>query len=118
MKKRLAIALVSGAVLGLFCVFGASVRLGWQGNQVLIISLWYNRLMMGLLVGLAGELIIVKGNYNWAFRGILLGLVVSAAYFLTAGASDWVSFIAGVIYGFIIELVLRLQKAESISAPS
>lgn len=111
MKKRLVIALASGAVLGLFCVLGASVRLGWQGNQILIISLWYNRLIMGLLIGLAGELTLVKGNYNWVIRGILLGLLVSAAYFLTAGASDWVSFLAGVIYGLIIELVLRVQKA-------
>lgn len=111
MKKRITIALVSGAVLGLFCILGASVRFGWDGNQILIFSLWYNRLVMGLLIGLAGELTLVKGNYNWAFRGIFLGLVVSAAYFLTAGATDWVSFIAGVIYGFIIELVLRLRKA-------
>lgn len=111
MKKRITIALVSGAVLGLFCILGASVRFGWDGNQLLIFSLWYNRLVMGLLIGLAGELTLVKGNYNWAFRGIFLGLVVSAAYFLTAGATDWVSFIAGVIYGFIIELVLRLRKA-------
>ena len=111
MKKRMAIALVSGAVLGLFCVLGASVRLGWQGNQILIVSLWYNRLVMGLLIGLAGELTLVKGEYNWALRGILLGLVVSAAYFLTAGATDWVSFFAGVLYGFIIELVLRMRQS-------
>lgn len=116
MKKRLLIALVSGAVLGLFCIVGASVRLGWQGNQLLILSLWYNRLVMGLVIGLAGELRLTQGSANWAVRGLLLGLVVSAAYFLTAGASDWVSFLAGVVYGLIIEFVLRQIKLSKTSS--
>ena len=107
MKKRLIIALGSGAVLGVFCIIGASVRLGWSGNQLLIISLWYNRLVMGLMVGLAANLKLIRGEFNWILRGAFLGLVVSAAYFLTAGASDWVSFLAGVVYGVIIEYVLR-----------
>lgn len=110
MNKRLSLALVSGAILGVICIVGASVRIGWQGNQLLIISLWYNRLVMGLLIGLAGGLTLVKGDYNWIVRGSFLGLVVSAAYFLTAGASDWVSFLAGVVYGVIIEFALRQLK--------
>ena len=107
MKKRMLIALGSGAVLGVFCIIGASIRLGWSGNQLLIISLWYNRLVMGLMIGLAANLKLVQGESNWILRGAFLGLVVSAAYFLTAGASDWVSFLAGVVYGVIIEYVLR-----------
>jgi hypothetical protein len=110
MKKRLVIALGTGAALGLICVLGASQRLGWAGNQLLIISLWYNRLVMGLLIGLAGGLVLVEGKYNWILRGAILGLVVSAAYFLTSGASDWVSFLVGSIYGVIIEFVLRRNQ--------
>lgn len=110
MKKRLLIALLSGAGLGVLCVLGASLRLGWHGNQLLIVSLWFNRLVMGLLLGLAGDLVLIRGEANWILRGALLGLVVSAAYFLTAGASDWVSFLAGGIYGMIIEFILRQQR--------
>ena len=106
MKKRLAIGLASGAVLGIFCIIGGAVRLGWQGNQLLIFSLWYNRLVMGLVIALAGNLVLSKGEINWVLKGALLGLVVSAAYFFTAGASDWVSFLAGVVYGVIIEYLL------------
>ena len=106
-NKRLALSIVSGAVLGIFCIIGGSVRLGWQGNQFLLFSLWYNRLVMGLLIGLAGNLIIVKRDWNWLLRGAILGLVVSAAYFFTSGAVDWVSFFAGVVYGIIIEYVLK-----------
>lgn len=107
MNKRMALSLVSGAILGIFCIIGASIRLGWQGNQLLIFALWYNRLVLGLLLGLAGSLVIVKYNWNWILRGSVLGLVVSGAYFLTSGAADWVSFVAGILYGVIIEFVLK-----------
>lgn len=107
MKKRVGIALGAGAGLGVICIIGASVRMGWSGNQLLILSLWYNRLVMGLLIGLAGDFKLVQGESNWLLRGALLGLIVSAAYFLTAGAGDWVSFLAGVVYGVIIEYLLR-----------
>ena len=107
MNKRLAISMVSGAVLGIFCIIGGSVRLGWQGNQLLLFALWYNRVVMGILIGLAGNLVFIKGDWNWMLRGASLGLVVSAAYFLTSGAIDWVSLFAGVVYGVIIEFVLK-----------
>jgi hypothetical protein len=61
---------------------------------------------MGILIGLAGNLIIVKSNWNWVLRGAVLGMIVSGAFFLTSGASDWVSFIAGIGYVVIIEFVL------------
>ena len=113
MKKRLGLAIVTGAILGIFCILGASVRFGWQGNQLLIFSLWYNRVVMGLLIGLAGGLVIVEGKYNWLLRGAGLGLVVSAAYFFTSSAQDWVSFLAGGIYGLIIEFVLNKYANQS-----
>ena len=98
MNKRLLLGVISGAILGIFCIIGASTRLGWEGNQLLIFALWYNRLVLGLLIGLAGNLII-STLQTVSQRG--------AAYFLTSGASDWVSFIAGVICGVIIEFVLK-----------
>lgn len=107
MNKRIGLSILTGAILGIFCIIGASVRIGWQGNQLLIFALWYNRLIMGLLIGLAGNLIIVKRDWNWVLRGASLGFVVSTAYFFTSGAVDWVSLFAGVVYGVIIEFVLK-----------
>jgi len=107
MGKRLTLSVISGVILGVFCIIGASSRLGWEGNQLLIFSLWYNRLVMGVLIGAAGKLVIVNKDWNWIVRGAGLGLIVSAAYFLTSGATDWVSFIAGIVYGVIIEYVLN-----------
>ena len=107
MKKRLTLSVLSGAVLGIICVIGASSRLGWQGNQLVIFALWYNRLLIGLVIGLAGNMVIAKRDWNWILRGAVLGLNVSGAFFFTTGAVDWVSFLAGGAYGIIIEFILK-----------
>ena len=52
--KRLKACIASGAVLGAFCIVGAYVRSGFQSEAYLLFALWYNRVMMGLLIGLAG----------------------------------------------------------------
>jgi len=49
---------------------------------------------MGVLMGVAGNLVIINKDWKWILRGAGLGLIVSAAYFFTSGASDWVSFFA------------------------
>ena len=111
MNKKLRLAISAGIILGIFCIIGAAFRLGWQGNQLILFSLWYNRAMMGLLIGLAGGMVILQGKLNWLVRGAGLGLAVSAAYFFTSAAQDWVSFLAGGVYGVIIEFILQ-RSAE------
>jgi len=115
MNKRLLLGVITGAILGIFCIIGASTRLGWEGNQLLILALWYNRLVLGVMIGLAGNLVIIKKDWNWMLRGAGLGLIVSAAYFLTSGGIDWVSFFAGVVYGVIIEFVLNRFTKQKVS---
>jgi hypothetical protein len=72
--------------------------------------MWYNRVIMGLVIGLADEIVIIKGENsrmwtNAIIRGLLLGLIVSAAIFLSTEFRDIPSFFAGIIYGIIIDLV-------------
>jgi len=113
MKRRLGISLIMGAVLGLVCILGATVRHGGLGGRELFIgALFYNRLVMGLLIGLAGELRITKGKWNWLVRGALLGTLVSFAFYFSTGFVDLVSFLAGTIYGIIIELVARRRVSS------
>ncbi|NLW89461.1 MAG: hypothetical protein GXY43_07065 [Clostridiaceae bacterium] len=110
-KKRLIVSLVCGAILGVFCIIGASIRFEGQADWMNLFSLWYNRLLMGLLIGMCvpcDKLISAIG------RGALLGLAVSFAFFATTGFTDIVSFLAGVVYGMIIEVVtyrIGLSKA-------
>ena len=108
MRKRLWVSLAMGAVLGVVCIVGATVRHGGLAGRVLFVgALYYNRLLMGLLIGLAGELRVTRGQWNWLWRGALLGTLVSFAFYFSTGFEDVVSFVAGIIYGVIIELVLR-----------
>jgi len=102
-KKRLAIALICGALLGVFCIIGVSLRLGFTGNEFFIIATWYNRVIMGLVIGLAGGLNVIKGQFNSLLRGLLLGLMVSLALFLSTELRDPSGFMAGIVYGVIID---------------
>jgi len=104
-KKRLKISLIAGAFLGIFCIIGVGYRLGYAGNEVFLFANWYNRVVMGLLIGLIADIKIVKSKYNPLVRGLLFGLIVSSALFFTSELRDPLGFIAGIIYGIIIDSV-------------
>ncbi|MGB6607705.1 MAG: hypothetical protein WBF28_07855, partial [Atribacterota bacterium] len=89
--KRMKICIASGAILGVFCIVGAFVRSGFQSEAYFLFALWYNRLIMGLVIGLAG------GNLGWPKvigRGALFGLIISFAFYSSTGFNDVVSFLA------------------------
>lgn len=96
MKK----ALIGGALLGLVCVVGAYVRSGYTATPAYIFSLWYNRLIMGLIVGAPWKAV---DKSRALLRGALLGLLVSFAFYSSTGFEDHVSFAAGIVYGLILE---------------
>jgi len=100
--KRMRVSLIAGAVLGVFCIIGALVRSGFQMETYLLFSLWYNRVLMGLLIGLPWTNI---GMPKLLIRGAVLGLIVSFAFYSSTGFTDVVSFMAGIVYGMIIEYV-------------
>jgi len=109
--KRIGLATILGAVLGIFCIIGASGRVGgWVGNEIILIGLWYNRVIMGLLIGFAGTLeLISKGKsakwLNAILRGVILGFLVSLQFYLSTKFLDLQTFIAGFAYGIIIDVV-------------
>lgn len=109
MTKRMNASLLAGAVLGVFCIIGALVRSGFQIEYYLLFSLWYNRLLMGLVIGLPWPRI---GMPKLLVRGAVLGLIVSFAFYSATGFTDVVSFLAGLVYGVIIEyLAYRSERA-------
>jgi hypothetical protein len=105
MNKRLTVGILMGAFLGIFCIIGVGLRIGFEGNKLFLFSMWYNRVVMGLVIGLAGGLRFVDSKYNVIFRGFVLGLVVTTAIMFTSEFRDWPSFFAGVAYGVIIDWV-------------
>ena len=105
MNKRLAIGIGMGAVLGVLCIIGVGLRLGFEGNRLFLFAMWYNRVVMGLVIGLAGGLRLIDSKHNVLVRGFVLGLVVTASITVTSEFRDWPSFFAGLAYGVIIDWV-------------
>jgi len=101
-KKRMKVCIVTGAILGVFCIIGASLRSGSQADVYFLFALWYNRLLLGLLIGMAGR---KPGWPKVITHGAILGLIVSFAFYSSTGFNDVVSFLAGIIYGIIIETI-------------
>ena len=106
MNKRLTISLITGALLGCVCIIGASIRAGGlAGNATYLIALWYNRVIIGLTIGLAGNFKITENSYKGYIRSGIIGLLVSAAFLISTDFKDIVAFGAGIFYGLIIEYV-------------
>ena len=107
MTKRLKLALLGGAVLGIVCVVGAYLRSGGTASPTFVFALWFNRVIIGLVIGAPW---LATGRNKSLLRGAILGLLVSFAFYSSTGFQDPISFIAGVVYGVILEAWLsRLE---------
>jgi len=118
--KRIGFATFIGAILGIFCILGASERIGgWSGNEVILIGLWYNRVIMGLVIGFAGDLLLIKKGIrskwvNSTLRGALLGLIISLQFYLSTNLLDLLSFIAGILFGIVIDILCTLFTQKKV----
>ncbi len=111
MKKRLIISILAGAILGIFCIVGLSIRLGVAGNELFIFATWINRVVMGLVIGLAPYYKIKNTTRNIIIRGAFFGLVISGSFYLSTDFKDTLGFFAGIVYGIIIDFIAtRYEK--------
>lgn len=111
--RRVGISVIMGALLGVLCIIGVGSRVpgGFEANILYLLGVWYNRVIIGLVVGLAGDITIIrqdteKNIANAVVRGLILGFIVSFATIF--GKPDWIDLMglmAGVAYGLIIDLV-------------
>lgn len=101
MTKRLREALIGGVLLGIVCVVGAYVRQSpISGSAILVFALWYNRVILGLVVGAPWPTVDRK---TAMLRGAVFGLVISFAFYASTQFADPLSFVAGIVYGVILE---------------
>jgi len=107
MNRRLKDSLIGGAMLGIICVVGAYIRSGGAASPVFVFSLWYNRVIIGLVVGAPWNKTI---RSRALLRGALFGLLISFAFYSSTGFQDPISFIAGILYGVILEVWLTRSK--------
>jgi len=102
MKKRIVITIITGALLGVFCIVGVTLRTSGDIASAYLFSFWFNRVLMGLMFGL------LPVNINLSkrlFRGFILGIFVSFAFYSATEFNDLTGFLAGGLYGIIIEFV-------------
>lgn len=100
--KRLLISIILGAILGVICILGANLRFNNTLDLSYLYAFWYNRLLMGIVIGLITyKITLVKT----LLRGAVIGLIVSFAFYSATGFLDFTGFIVGVVYGVIIEFV-------------
>jgi hypothetical protein len=100
--KRVLIGIISGAILGVVCILGASLRSSEPLGTVYLFSFWFNRVLIGLVVGL-----ISKNTLKLRiFHGALFGTLVSFGFHSATAFKDIVGFFAGIIYGVLIALVI------------
>jgi len=107
--KRLTAGIISGALLGIFCIIGISFRMGYSGNEIFILASWINRVIMGLVIGLL-HTDKRKTAWNNLGRGAFFGLIISGSLYISTEFRDVVGFFAGIIYGMIIDFVASKYK--------
>lgn len=110
-KKRVLHGLIWGALLGIICVVGASIRSTEDLSFTFLFAFWYNRLLMGLVIGLFPFWTLKES----LVRGAIIGLLVSFAFYSATDFQDLIGFLVGIVYGVIVEYSLfqsekRVQK--------
>lgn len=115
--KRFLIATLIGAMAGAFCAYGTKMssdagELGFVATTGIIGSVFYNRLLIGMFIGLLG-----RCKPHPIIRGAIAGIIISFAIGITPlldgepmGAVVLVG--AGMVYGIIIDLIATWLSKE------
>jgi hypothetical protein len=103
--KRLLVGAGFGMLLGIFCILGVSQRIPtFVFNDVsYLAAAWYNRVIMGIIIGLAGELELIKNSKtaNSILRGAIIGAIVSVEFGIFGQTLEIMFFFAGIMFGVI-----------------
>ena len=103
MKRKLLKGLIVGALLGVVCIVGASLRSPEPLSIIYLGSFWFNRVMMGMFFVFIPE---ISHQPLKIVRGIMLGLLISLMFYSATDFNDFMGFIAGAGYGIILEYVV------------
>ncbi len=102
-KKRLIFSILTASLLGIICIIGITIRMGLVGNELFVLATWVNRVIIGLVIGLVVQ---DKDNIKQIiFSGAILGFIISGSLYLATSFKDTPGFLAGIVYGIIINYV-------------
>ncbi len=102
MTRRLKVAIITGSILGVFCIIGATTRSVETLSGGYLFAFWFNRVIMGIVIGLITSKLDLKLRL---VRGLGIGLFVSLAFYSATEFNDVIGFLTGGIYGIIIEYI-------------
>ena len=97
MRQNIVIGLITGALLGVICIVGASLR-NPDATNVFLFAFWFNRVVMGLAIGMMRE----SSRNMMILKGLVLGTFISFTFYSATNFEDLMGFIAGMAYGVII----------------
>lgn len=117
-KKRILIATLMGAGLGIICIIGVGKRVGVEGNELFLFSTWLNRVIIGFVIGIAYNFKLMKGKLNVVIRGLFFGVLFSGAFFLSSGMRDIPGLLAGIAYGIAIDYFSTRFTSDILSKQS
>lgn len=103
--KRMLISLVLGAFFGLGCAYGTSTATieGFTMTLPYLASIFYARLLMGFMIGLADGVVIIEGAMkNALVRGGVIGAISSVIISFSGGGAIFIT--AGIAYGIITDI--------------
>ena len=105
--RRILIATIIGALCGLFCAYGTLTIKdpSFPVTTGLLASVFYNRLLIGLFVGI-GENIRLHPVTRGALIGAIIATAMSIIPFLDGRPEGGIVFLVfGIIYGIIADTV-------------
>ncbi|MBD3230419.1 MAG: hypothetical protein GF329_19725 [Candidatus Lokiarchaeota archaeon] len=118
--KRLIISVILGVVFGILCATGAFIL--FQENTeipnliIYVTGAFYNRVIMGFLIGFADRLKIYKDKeniINSIIRGAVLGIIVSVGFAFFNVTLNVNFFIMGIIFGILNDIIsTKFSKSE------
>ena len=113
MVKRIIYGLIMGSILGLICIFGAQIRASENLDTWYLFAFWFNRFLMGFVFALLPLNIALKTKI---IRGMIIGVLISFAFYSATNYQDFLGFIVGGLYGLILESCFHyLYKSSKIS---
>lgn len=96
--KRISISIALGFIFGAVCLYGTMNSIPGQLSPPILATIFYDRLLLGLVIGVAGGLPV-----NPILRGAVLGAAVSLIIAIPSGYIGALLLGAGVVYGVLID---------------
>ncbi|MFX1537710.1 MAG: hypothetical protein ACFFDI_26230 [Promethearchaeota archaeon] len=115
--KRIILGIIFGVVAGILCVFGNILLTpSWTGNEGFLVIAFWNRVILGLLIGFAGDLKLVQSEtapLNAIIRGAIFGAIVSLHLAFFSNVFSFLFFLMGIVFGAAIDLLGTLASKNA-----